>query len=58
MVWFGIKGQNFGTFLENKVLWELKLSIYVNNKSCSPIFIFIKANKIKKSAGFRHGKMT
>ena len=58
MVRFGIEGQNLGTFLENKVHWELKLSKYVNEKNCYPIHKFINENKIIKSAGFTQGKMT
>ena len=40
MAWFGIKHQNLGAFLENKVHWKSKLSKYGINKSLSPIFVF------------------
>ena len=36
--------QKLGTILENKVIWKLMLSKNVNNKKCSPRFVFFNSD--------------
>ena len=53
-IFFSLKNINLGThfllltFLENKVLWKLKLSKNVNNKKCAPKLIFLNEKKLRK----------
>ena len=48
MASFGIKHQNLGAYLENKVYRKSKLSKYGINKSLSPTFVFFNEKRNSK----------
>ena len=46
--WIETRRSKFGPIFSDKVHQRLQLSKYVNNKSCSPIFIFFNEKKVRK----------